>query len=95
MFKELSGCVAVTAQNGVYQQVPVFARGGYLYAKNGSGFVRVYADGSTSKAKCFVDTLHVDTFNLYRDRLGRLCDASVDGAQPLPSKEVARLLGHA
>ena len=51
-FKEIEGDAAIVVENGVYRQVPLFERDGYIYAKIGSGFVRIMADGATTKAKC-------------------------------------------
>lgn len=62
---------------GVYSQVPLYTRDGYLYAKYGSGFVRLMADGATTKAKLRLDFMSFDGA-LYRDALGRLC---TDGAK--------------
>lgn len=92
LFKALEGQVAVIVENGVYKQADLFGRDGYLYAKIGSGFVRLYADGSTTKAKCRIDALHVDAA-LYQDRLGRMCDASVTGGKVLTNDQAKLLIG--
>lgn len=91
MFKQIEGENAVVVDGGVYKQVDVYARDGGLYAKSGGGFVRLYADGSTSRPKCRLDVL---TFNgiLYADKFGRLCDASVTGAKMLEPEKAGRLL---
>jgi hypothetical protein len=39
---------AIIHSRGVYRQVPLFERGGRLYAKQGSGFVRLFQGGGTS-----------------------------------------------
>ena len=39
---------AIIHTRGVYRQVPVYQRGENLYAKHGSGFVRLAAGGVTS-----------------------------------------------
>lgn len=60
LFQEIEGEAAVLVEGGVYKQVPLFKRNGYLYAKLGSGFVKLYADGSTTKPKCRLETLTWD-----------------------------------
>lgn len=95
LFQEVEGEAAVLIENGVYKQVPVFKRNGYLYAKIGSGFVRLYEDGSTTKSKCRLDTLTWgDPATLGRDSLGKLCFLpEVVTAKPLPGNRQTKLLG--
>lgn len=91
MFKQVDGESAVVVESGVYKQTDLYSRDGYLYAKAGGGFVRLYADGSTSKAKCRLDVLAFGK-PLCVDKLGRLCDASVGGARSLERDKEQRLL---
>lgn len=95
LFQEVEGEAAILIENGVYKQVPVFKRDGYLYAKAGGGFVRLYADGSTTKAKTRLDMLTWDNPGaLGKDSLGKLCILSeVEKSQPLPSNHQTKLLG--
>lgn len=83
---------AIIVEGGVYKQAPLFTRAGHLYAKFGGGFVRLGSDGSTSRPKLRLDALICD-LPLCMDRFGRLCDASVTGAVPLPTEKVTLLLG--
>lgn len=92
MFKQVEGENAIVVENGVFKQTDLYARDGYLYAKTGAGFVRLYADGSTSKAKCRIDVMTFEKA-LFVDKLGRLCDASVDGAKGLDAPKAQLLLG--
>ena len=94
MFQHLEGQVAVIVESGVYKPADIYARDGFLYAKTGAGFVRLYADGSTTKAKCRLDTLHFDGA-LFRDALGRMCDESVKGATIIGTPERLRLTNEA
>jgi hypothetical protein len=91
MFKQVEGENAVIVESGVYRQADLYNRDGYLYAKAGPGFVRLYADGSTSKAKCRLDALSFYK-PLCADKFGRLCDTSVTGASPLGEAKERRLL---
>ena len=91
MFKQIEGENAIIVESGVFKQADLYVRDGYLYAKTGGGFVRLYADGSTSKAKCRLDVLAFDK-PLCVDKLGRLCDASVSGARSLGREAEQRLL---
>lgn len=92
LFKEVEGEVAIIVRGGIYRQGPLYVRNGYLYAKLGSGFVRLYHDGSTTVAKCRLDTLTFDG-PLYRDQLGRLCHGSVPSSRLLGSENQNLLLG--
>lgn len=95
LFQEVEGEAAILSQNGVYKQVPVFKRDGYLYAKASGGFVRLYEDGSTSKSRCRLDTLTWgDPLTLGRDSLGKLCLVSeVRGAYSMEQQKQRKLLG--
>lgn len=72
-FKQIEGEAAILVSNGVYLQVDLYSRAGYLYAKYGTGFVRLMRDGSTTKAKLRLDTM-TWTGSLCADSLGRLCE---------------------
>jgi hypothetical protein len=91
LFKQEEGDVAVIVAGGVFKQVDLYSRDGYLFAKFGGGFIRLMQDGSTSKAKCRLDTLLTD-LPLYRDALGRLCTDTVTGAKALDDARRATLL---
>lgn len=91
MFQHREGDCAIVSEGGVFKQVDVYERNGVLYAKTSGGFVRLYADGSTSKAKCRLDTLSVET-PLYRSRLGYLCaKGEGEGVKALSPPEVEKL----
>lgn len=92
MFVEVEGEAAIIVERGVYKQVPVFTRNGFLYAKAAGGFVRLYADGSTTKPHCRLDTLTWEG-PLCRDGLGKLCSPEVAGSLPLASPQRQLLLG--
>lgn len=90
-FQPIEGEAAVLVTKGVYKQVPLYRRGGHLYAKHGAGFVRLMADGATTAPSVRLETISVS--ELYRDPLGRLCLGDVDRATPLPVASAAKLLG--
>lgn len=94
LFQEKEGDVAIVVENGVYKQVPVYVRDGYIYAKVNGGFVRIMADGATTKAKMRVDNLLWEG-ELARDNLGRLCTPDAPGAKSLPEPVAQKLLGAA
>lgn len=91
-FQEVEGEAAVLVENGIYRQVPLYTRDGYLYAKTAGGFVRLMSDGSTSKAHMRLDFLSFEG-QLYRDALGKLCTGAVAKAIALEPPKVALLLG--
>lgn len=90
-FREVEGEAAIVVHNGVYRQVPVYTRDGYLYAKVGSGFVRLNADGSTTKHQVRLDFLSW-TGPLHKDNLGRLCLPEVPKSKRLPEHLTPRYL---
>lgn len=92
MFQKHEGCSAVTVRNGLFQQSAVFSRDGAVFVAVGSGFARVYKDGSTSVPKLRVDALHVDR-DLFTDAFGRLSFMRSSGVTPLTHKDTLRLGG--
>lgn len=91
-FQEVEGEAAVLVENGVYKQVPLYLRDGYLYAKANGGFVRLMADGSTTKPRQRLDFMSW-TGPMFRDMYGRLCSPEVPGAKALEPAKVQMLLG--
>ena len=91
-FQRCEGSACVLVSNGVYKQVDVYVRDGFLYAATAGGFVRLRADGSTSKAKMRLEFIDFDE-DLCEDRLGRLCQKHVRGAVALPGQAAQKLLG--
>jgi hypothetical protein len=86
MFKNVEGDNVVVADNGVYKQCDLYTRNGYMFAKVSGGFVRLMADGSTSKARMRIDTVFTE-LGLATDGMGRLMQADAHGAKPLlPAK---------
>lgn len=92
LFQELEGDVAVIVSGGVFKQVPVFTRDGYLFAATSGGFVRLMADGATSKAKTRIDVLSIEA-PLFKDKFGRLAVEKVSGAKPIDAPAQKLLLG--
>lgn len=91
-FQEIEGEAAVLVERGVYRQVALYQRGGYLFARlAGGGFVWLMSDGSTTKAHLRLDALSFEGA-LYRDALGRLCTIEVNGAKPLEDAKAKQLL---
>ena len=48
-FQEIPGSVVITRTKGVYRQTSLFRRGSLVYAKHGSGFIRLFPHGGTSE----------------------------------------------
>jgi hypothetical protein len=83
MFKPMEGEVAILYSSGVYKVADLFVRsGGELFAKYNSGFIRLYADGATSKAAVRIDTLQIDQ-ELFKDKWAKLCVSSGKGRKTL------------
>lgn len=71
LFTQIDGAFAITAQRGVYRQVPLFRRGANVYCKSGSGFAQLIGEGATSIPTLrWVDLSISD--NVRAGRLGRL-----------------------
>lgn len=71
-FSKLEGDIAVLQQNGVYHQCDLYTFQGGLFAKLGSGFVRLKGSGGTSKPNVMLN--HIETEKeLWSDQFGRLC----------------------
>lgn len=91
LFKEIEGDVAIVSSAGVYKQVPIFTRNGFLFAAFSGGFVRLKADGSTSKAN--LKLVHLETeLDLHKDRVGRLGTKDIPDAKPLLDGDTKRLM---
>lgn len=91
-FKHVEGEACVLVENGVYRQCDLYTRDGYLYAKTSGGFVRLYADGATTKAKMRLDHMSWDGA-LCRDNLGKLCTPEAKNAKALEPAKTLLLLG--
>lgn len=92
-FQQIEGEAAVLVHKGVYKQVPIYKRDGYLYAKVGSGFVRLMADGSTSGLGLRLEFMSWGPEPLCRDKFGRLCTHDRIDAISLPGEVSNRILG--
>jgi hypothetical protein len=96
-FSIIDGAKAVIVTAGVYRQVDVFERAGYLYAARGNGFVRLLASGKTSDPRtlwreCDVDGGHLVQSGSYIVRGGVVPDALPGVASPVEgiTKDVGR-----
>jgi hypothetical protein len=77
LFQELEGETCILVSQGVFIECRVFTRNqGELFAKLGRGFVRLYANGTTSQSKARLDTLTV--YPLHKDSFGKLYNAAGD-----------------
>jgi len=57
-FQKVEGEAAIIVCNGVYRQVDLYERDGYLFAESSrNGFIRLSESGSTSKAKTTLNHL--------------------------------------
>jgi hypothetical protein len=90
-FKEMEGEACVIIHKGVYRQCAVYTRDGYLYARVGTGFVRLMSDGSTTKAATRLETISI--LDMYRDPVGRLCLEGTPRSVALPAPQQEQLLG--
>jgi hypothetical protein len=95
-FKKIDGEGAICVEKGVYKQTEVYERDGFIYIKAAGGFVRVMADGSTSKlgGSLKLDFMTMpDSIRLAKSRYGYLCTAEVPDSKLLDKPATAKLLG--
>jgi len=78
MFKELTGESAVIRKGGVYRTCDLYSYRGHLFAKFGSGFVRLNADGGSSVDGLQLDLLAYEGL-LFKDKFGRLSVEAGEG----------------
>ena len=71
MFTEIAGAQALLKQGGVFKPAKLYKFNGALFAAAAGGYVRLYADGATSKDKLNFGELHYDG-PLTKDRFNRL-----------------------
>ena len=71
MFRSVEGDSVTLVQNGVFKVCDLCERKGMVFARVSGGYVRLYANGTTSKDKLYVDTIW-SAEDFYRDKLGRL-----------------------
>lgn len=90
MFIKLEGETAILIAGGVFRVVDLYKLDDKLFASLGSGYVRLYATGATSKDKVLIYQLTLDT-PLYVDRHGRLCVSSGVGRTRLPPWSAEKL----
>lgn len=94
LFQMREGDSAVLVINGVYKQVPLATRDGYIYAAVSGGFVRLNSDGATSQPKMRLEHLDITT-EFHRDPLGRLClPGAVENSRSLEAKAKQLLISN-
>lgn len=90
-FKHIEGDYVVVVVGGVFKQVDLAERNGFLFAKTAGGYVQLRADGGTSKPGTrFVELSYEEP--LWRSALGKLCVADTPGAKAMEREEAVKLL---
>lgn len=94
LFQRVEGETAIITCGGVFRQCELYVLDGHLFAQVAGGFVRLYADGSTSKPN---NVLHKLTWTgeLAKDPLGRLALPGTPRTTSLPDDASTKLLGPA
>ncbi len=82
LFKALEGETAILVCNGVFRQCQLYSKNGELFAQVPGGFVRLHADGATTKPGMRLETLAYDG-PLFRTGLNRICIEAGEGRTPL------------
>lgn len=89
-FKQLEGETAIVSQGGVFRQCDLYEWDGKLFAKFGSGFIRLKENGSTSKDGVNLCELQLDA-PIFKDRFGRLTVTGGDGRTEIGAAGALRL----
>lgn len=76
---------AIIHSKGVYRQVPLYERGGRIYAKHGAGFVRLSQGGATSAPN--VRWAEIDTPNGTHEEIGAAVVYTAHEGQALEAAE--------
>lgn len=95
-FKKIEGEGAIVVERGIYKQVELYERDGFIYAKAAGGFVKIMADGSTSKlgGNLKLDFMSwPENMKLAKSRFGYLCSTDVADSKPLDKPAQQKLLG--
>ena len=86
MFKKLEGDQVMLSIKGVYKVCDLYEWDGKLFASVSGGFVRLRANGTTTKLD--LDIVHMEhEGDLYGDSFGRLCTVSKEGYKALSRGE--------
>ena len=91
-FQPIEGDAAILSIRGVYKQAKLYTMDGHLFAEASGGFVRLAADGSTSKEHMRIVKLVTD-IELFKDPLGRLSVFRGSKNKPLIADDRQKLLG--
>lgn len=86
-FKEITGETVVLSHGGVFRQADLYEWDGKLFAKHGTGYVRLKENGSTSKDGVNIEMLYFDG-ELRKDKFGRL---RVTGGTPIAQDRTMQL----
>lgn len=82
MFKKLEGDRAMILQGGVFKECDLYSFNGGLFAKASGGYIRLKADGTTSKEGVRLHHIEYDE-PLFQDRFGRLSVECREGFKPV------------
>lgn len=82
MFSRLEGDTAILVHRGVYRSADLFSWDGKLFAQVAGGYVRLRADGSTTKDGVRLEHMEFEG-PLYADRFGRLTVQGGEGRKPV------------
>lgn len=70
-FHLIDDAAAILVSKGVYRQVKVYQRGGALFAAHGSGFIRLYKNG-TSLPTVRCEEVDVPGWHISLDAFGKM-----------------------
>ena len=92
MFKKLEGDTAMLRQGGVYRPCELYSWNGGLFAKMGSGYIRLRQDGTTTKDGVSLEHMEIEG-DLFADKFGRLATERREGytALTLTTGEVLQI----
>ncbi|MEM9043505.1 MAG: hypothetical protein AAGC81_02335 [Pseudomonadota bacterium] len=91
MFNKLEGDTCIVRHNGVYRPADLYVWDGKLFAKIGSGYVRLRANGTTTKDGTFLEHMEIEE-PLFADKFGRLAVEPGSGRKEIARTDDGQLL---
>lgn len=81
-FSKLEGDTCILQEKGVFKPCELWVWDGKLFAKLSGGFIRIRADGSTSRLGVQLEHMEFEG-PLFADKFGRLTTQDGEGYRPL------------
>lgn len=91
MFKKLEGDSCIVRHKGVYRPADLYEFDGKLFAKVGAGYIRLRANGTTTKDGTMLEHMEFEG-GLFQDKFGRLCTQPGEDRKEIAAQPDGQLL---